>query len=427
MEKNWLLYRGIKSLLCCDSAEVVEGIARYVISQYGALQTGSGFVERHRDTPVATVAAFLGAVVRFLEVRKSNNHSGIVWIARLNNERRAIEPLLSSMPGLDSTELTFNCRPNRAAISTLFRTLLPQRRRIIKLARLLLRRREKFFKVLRVAELLGYYSHYLYIFENNKYSLAVMSSHSNPHGIAFNLAARKCGIPVVLITHGMPVRPIARLSYDLAVVHCETARRRYAEAGSHINRVLIHGRRQNFVPMPMQALSEKLTVGIFLCKDVNEKRLASLIDDLFGNQSVEQIIIRPHPKNLWRGFSDWVESLNNIRVRASAEGSIAEVLKLTDIVLGGNSSVLIEAVTSGTPSAYVTGLDYGSPDLHQLVEHNLIYQFNEQIGLNYNALLQFYLRPEWNKILEKFANIRQEESEVTLQTKISINKLISTQ
>src|SRR5215211_7771140 len=36
-----LLYGGIKSLLRCDEAEVVEGIARYVISQHRALRVVS--------------------------------------------------------------------------------------------------------------------------------------------------------------------------------------------------------------------------------------------------------------------------------------------------------------------------------------------------------------------------------------------------
>ena len=109
-------------------------------------------------------------------------------------------------------------------------------RPILRIARLLHRRYE-FFKVLRVLELIGYYARYLRIFQESGFSLAVMSSHSNPHGIAFNLAARKYGVPVVLITHGMPVRPVAKLSYDLAVVHCEVARQTYLEAGCRMDRV----------------------------------------------------------------------------------------------------------------------------------------------------------------------------------------------
>src|SRR5688500_8558690 len=97
------------------------------------------------------------------------------------------------------------------------------------------------YKVLRVIELIGYYLRYVRIFRGGRYALAVMSSHSNPHAIAFNLAARRHGVPTVLITHGMPVRPVARLRFDLSVVHCEDARRTYREEGCGMRRVLVHG------------------------------------------------------------------------------------------------------------------------------------------------------------------------------------------
>jgi hypothetical protein len=58
--------------------------------------------------------------------------------------------------------------------------------------------------------LLGYYARYFELFSQGNFDVALTSNHSNPHGIAFNLAARKCGVPVVLISHGMPVRPVAR-------------------------------------------------------------------------------------------------------------------------------------------------------------------------------------------------------------------------
>ena len=64
-----LLCVGVKSLLRCDEAEVVEGIARYVMSQHGVLRVGSALMERTRGTPLPPAAAVLGALTRFLEVR----------------------------------------------------------------------------------------------------------------------------------------------------------------------------------------------------------------------------------------------------------------------------------------------------------------------------------------------------------------------
>ena len=421
---SWLLFRGIRGLLHCDEAEVVEGIARYVMSQHSSLRLGSALMERARETPLPAATALLGGLTRFLEVRAPGGAGGVVWIARLGNERRAIETLPPLLPEPDWTELKFRRRPDAASLSALARTLrtgLGTMRGTLRIARLLHRRRD-FFKVLRVVELLGYYARYLDIFRRGHFRLAVMSSHSNPHGIAFNLAARRCGVPVVLITHGMPVRPVARLSYDLAVVHCEAARQIYREAGCRMDRVLIHGRRQHHAPMPAGTLAARLTVGVFLCKDVNEAKLRALVESLLGHPRVSHVLIRPHPKNLWLGLDAWIASRNDPRLRRNSGGTVSRDLEAADVVLAGNSSVLVDAVTAGRPGGYVPGIDYGSTDLHAFVARRLIYPVNES-GFDPDAMLGFYQRPDWPDALRLFANIDQDENSVTAQAAAAMREL----
>jgi hypothetical protein len=414
-ERVWLLYHGITNLTRCDEAETVSGIARFVISQHDKLRQGAEWVDRNRKSPIPPAIALIGGLKSLLQVRSGRRSNGAVWIARRSNERRAIEPLFTSLPELEWTELGFRWRPDARAIFALFRSIgrpwgRPWRR-IFNIARLLHRRYE-FFKVLRVGELIGYYMRYLHIFRSGRFDLAVTSNHSNAHGIAFNIAARKCGVPVALITHGMPVRPVVRLSYDLAVVHCEAARQIYLKEGCRMNRVLIHGRRQDYVPMPEAIPPEQLTVGIFLCKDVNEKRLYALIERLLDDRRISTIIIRPHPTNLWMGLDDWITARNDPRVRRSSSGSVSHDVEAVDIVLAGNSSVLVEAVTAGRPSGYVPDIDYGSPDLHEFVERGLIYPIGEELNIDPDAMLRFYQRPDWPTALRLFANIDEDETSV---------------
>jgi hypothetical protein len=80
------------------------------------------------------------------------------------------------------------------------------------------------------------------------------------------------------------------------------------------------------------------------------------------------------------------------------------------LVFGGNSSVLIEAVTAGVPSGYVDGLDHGSADLHGFVAGGLIY--SAKVDPNPDEMVRFYERPDWCQTLRRFANI--EEDEVTV-------------
>jgi len=422
VERAWLLCRGVKSLLRCDEAEVVEGIARYVISQHDSLRAGSEWVERKRETKAPAVVALLGGLTRFLEVRRGGRRGGAVWVARLGNERRAVQTLPRLLPELGWTELKFRRRPDAAALFALARSAVRNWRRMLSLARLLHRRYE-FFKVLRVAELVGYYARYLDIFRRGRFRLAVMSSHSNPHGIAFNLAARKCGVPVVLITHGMPVRPVARLSYDLAVVHCEAARQTYLDEGCRMHRVLIHGRREHYAPMPAGPLPAGLSVGIFLCKDVREERLRAVVERLTGDPRVSRVLVRPHPKNLWVGLDAWIASLNDERVRRCAGGPVFRDIEASDIVLGGNSSVLVDAVTAGRPAGYVPGLDYGSHDLHAFVARGLIYPMDDRLGFDPDAMLRFYHRPDWPAALRLFANVDEDEASVAARAAAVMREL----
>jgi len=407
---HWLLRQGIKGVLRCDEAEVVGSIARYVMSQYASLRRGSALMERARGTPLPPFAALLGALTRFLEVRPGASREGAVFVARLANERGAIEPLVALLPELSWSEWKFRFRPERAGLKAL--GALPRRlrgwRRIMKFARRLHRRHE-FFKVLRAVELTGYYTRYLNLFRAGRFRLALMSSHSNPHGIAFNLAARRAGVPVVLVTHGMPVRPVAPLRFDLAVVHCEVARQVYVEEGCRISRVLVHGRRQSFAPVT-GSLPERFAVGLFLCKDVNESRLRAVVRQLLEHARVERVLLRPHPKNLWLGLPAWVESLNDARVRLSRCGAVSEDLLETDVVLAGNSSVLVEAVTAGRPAAYVPRLDHGPEDLHAFVARGLIFPFGEEFDPE--LLLSFYRRAEWPSVLRLFANVEEDDATV---------------
>lgn len=98
-------------------------------------------------------------------------------------------------------------------------------------------------------------------------------------------------------------------------------------------------------------------------------------------------------------------------------------LKGLDVVFGGNSSVLIEAVTAGVPSVYIDHLDHGSADLHGFVASGLIYRGDVDPALN--DILRFYQRPEWHNTLRSFANIDEDEGTVFAKTVLCIRQLLT--
>jgi hypothetical protein len=412
VDRPWLLGHGIRNLLRCDEAEVVTGIANYVMTQHRVLGAGSSLMEHARGTPLPAVAALLGFMTRFLEVRQPSCREGIAWVARLGNERRAIEKIIAVLPESKWSEARLMRLPDWPSVKMLLSAFKHGPKRILKIAARL-HRRHSYFKVLRVLELAGYYTRFVKIFRSGNYQLAVMSSHSNPHGIAFNLAARRTGVPLVLVTHGMPVRPVARLHYDLSLVHCDAAAQTYVDEGCCLGRTLIHGRRQRYRPMPGGTLPARFVAGVFLSKDVNEPLLKRLIRDMLGHPRVARVVIRAHPKNLYRGLDQWLTELNDERVARSRNVNVLEDLEQVDLVTAGNSSVLVDAVTAGKPAVYVPGLDYGAPDMHRFVERGLIAEIAE--GLDPEDVLKFYQRPEWRATLRLFANIDEDENDVLEQ------------
>lgn len=177
--------------------------------------------------------------------------------------------------------------------------------------------------------------------------------------------------------------------------------------------------------MPSQ-LPALHTVGIFLCKDVNEKRLQALVTQLLSEANVSSIRIRPHPKNLWVGLGDWVASQRDPRLCLSLGASVFEDVKSVDLALAGNSSVLVDAVTAGRPSGYISGLDHGPYDMHRFVECDLIYPMQDEsdsFRWNPDSMLRFYQRPGWLNVLRDFANIDEDENTVGLRMAARLRQL----
>lgn len=401
---EWLLLHGIRNMLRSDDAVVVAGLVDYMYEQYGMLRFLSRVVERTRRTLIPPAITLLGALKGFLLVRDPAVGGDALWVARLANERRAIGPYLRQMPELEWREIAIAWSVRPRDIVRLVGAFVKTAPRIVRITRRL-HERYAGYKVLRVAELIGYYMRYKRVLASRPYSLAVMSSHSNPHGIALNVAARQARVPTVLITHGMPVRPVARLSYDLGVVHCADAQSTYEEEGCAIARVFLHGRREHLAPLPDVTLRSDLTVGVFLCKDVNAAQLRALLRRLRDDARVSRIIVRPHPFNMWADLSRWIVEHRDRKVKLSADRDIMADVAACDVVLAGNTSVHIEAVIAGRPSAYVPRFDRAADDMHHLVEHGLIFPLGDDLRLDPDALLRFYRRPEWQVMLRRFANV----------------------
>jgi hypothetical protein len=96
---------------------------------------------------------------------------------------------------------------------------------------------------------------------------------------------------------------------------------------------------------------------------------------------------------------------------------VSQDLAAADVVLAGNSSVLVDAVTAGRPAGYVSGIDHGPTDLHEFVARGLIYPIEDSLDFDPDAMLRFYRQPDWPTVLRLFANMDEDEAAVAAQAR----------
>ena len=409
--------------MTCDSGEVVKGILEFVLSQRRWVGLLRQALRGTETTPFAIGVMLLNAVRCYAGISTAGDGDAIV-AARRPNERRAVAELRRMLPGRRWTEVVFRWRLVTvvAALARLAPTIVRDGRRTARLARRV-RRRYGLFAALRVLELLAYYRRYLELFASRHPRLAVMSSHSNPHGIALNLVAHRAGVPVALITHGMPVSPIARLDYDVAIVECEASRLVYANAGCRTGTVVIKSRARDHAPMRTPFRTHGVTVGVFLSKDPAEWKVMACLHALLGDRRIAKILVRPHPVNLWRGLAGGIASLDASRVQLRSSALLADDLAPCDLVVAGNSTVLLDSLVAGRPACYVRGFDHGPYDVQSFVRDGLVCELNGFRPIDYDAVAGFYARPEWPRILRQYADVGRDEQAVAREVRAAVNRL----
>src|SRR3954471_22662991 len=420
-----ILRSGVKNLLRCDAGDVVAGIVSFVLTQRRSLRLAAAVLMRARETLVADAIMLLNGMRCFVGVHYAGGGGeAAITVARRSNEQRAIATLIRFAPDQPWSDFVFDRRPQAvlAALPELARTAWTWRR-IARISRIVSRRHDA-FRAYRVVELLFYYERYVGLFANRRFRIAVMSSHSNPHGIALNLAARRFGVPVVLITHGMPITPIARLDYDLAIMECEASADVYRRAGCRLGRVIIKSRRNDYRPMfPRRSPAGAWRVGIFLSKDPAQECVVSLLRSLLRNVNVQRILVRPHPVNLWSGLAGCLTAMNDLRIRLSVGKSILDDVRACDFVLAGNSTVHVDAIVAGKPACYVRGLDHAPYDVQSFVRDRLVYELEQPDRLDPADVWRFYARPEWIDVLRRYADIDRDEADVGRCVRAAVREL----
>lgn len=419
------LRRGIATQIRNDSSPMVSEIVKYVLAERRAVRWLNAGLRSTSATRLPDYFAVANGMRCFASMRPVGTAGGVLACARRENELRAVKNLRESLGGLPWSDIKFGFRGALEPLGSGAGGI----RHFARTARLArdLRRRHDMFHVLRALELVFYYDRIGQILDGGRYRVAVMSSYSNPWGIALNLAAHRRGIPVVHVMHGEPVWPVPRLDYELAVVNNKASYELLLRAGCRINRVVVRSATSRYRPLPLALPRRNLTVGLFLSKQPRKDSVLAWIRSLLRTGGVESIRLRPHPANLWAGISAALEEFPADRVTLS-DGSAADDLRRCDLVIAGNSSVHIDALTTGVHTVYSRDLDHSAGGGLSLVADGLVFEACD-IGagaMRTDDILRFYGTPQWASGFRRHVNLDQDDAEVAGETRSAFNELLST-
>jgi len=140
---------------------------------------------------------------------------------------------------------------------------------------------------------------------------------------------------------------------------------------------------------------------------------------------VTTVLVRPHPVNLWSRLATWTASLGDGRVRLLSTRSLDADVRDCDVVLAGNSTVLLDALVSGCPACYVRGFDHGPFDVQGFVRDGLVCELPEPPAVDYDAVGAFYRRDGWPEILRHYADIDRNDLDVKRSVRTALERIVT--
>lgn len=234
---------------------------------------------------------------------------------------------------------------------------------------------------LRALEYLAYYSRIRNSATNK--SAVVITTDSNPHGLALLKSAQSLGLKKIFISHGHPNPPAPRLSLDTAILYGPYSMKFYRIDAKTKTKVLFNPSKKFFIPIK-KTIHYKC-VGIALSKNFSLDELENTttkVRRIFGSVMV---ILRPHPstkikKPLYR-FSE----KNHCEIDTGQ--SLVSFFSEIDLLLADDTTTHLNALLMGIPSLYM-----GSLDRYGFVSEGLVLPFSRVHSKNdiddfYNASL----------------------------------------
>jgi hypothetical protein len=403
-----LLLSGVRRQLANDSTPAVREVVRYVLAERPMVRNLDRALHALSDTAIPSWFAALNGARCRVRLRSEGATGGVLACLRRPNEQRAGEWLRSQIGELPWSDVRFDLRSAPSVLKAAKESAF-YLRRTARFARVL-GEREDAFHVLRVVELLSYYAKLGEVLDQGRHRVAVMSSYSNPWGIALNLAAKARGIPVVHVMHGVALDPVPRLDYDAMILNDPRSAEAFMRAGCMVGTTIVKS--AGIVrAVPRAIPASKVCVAILLSKEADRSRVQAVIATLLAREDVGSIVIRPHPAGLWTRVADDLSAYPVDRVHISS-ATLSEDLRHAHVVIAGRSSAHVEALAAGVPSIFDPQIDTSGAAGLSFLGDGTVFVSNDPARVELGSVNAFYQRPDWYDRFRPHANVTESPTEV---------------
>lgn len=219
----------------------------------------------------------------------------------------------------------------------------------------------------------GYYLQCCRTLNYFKPSMVVVSNDHLMYARAFVLAAKQANIKTVYLQHASVLKKFPRLFFDYAFLDGYDSLNKYADNGFSSTIIFLIGfpkfdkscKFHNKKP-----IVENVGICIGTLEDVSE--IENLCKKLKSESENFNFCIRPHPGDqkihLWKNLAD----TSNFSYSNSKEESSFDFLQKVDVIISGESNILLEAALMNVYPIYYEFSSVKIKDMYGFVKNNLV-------------------------------------------------------
>jgi len=287
-----------------------------------------------------------------------------------------------------------------------------------------LKKSYSFMPLCRIVSTIGFYLRFKHeLLRQIPKAVLVASAHS-PDSLGLRFAAKSLGIPSIFIPHAaIPDSSNGpALDFDLAIIQGQAALDIFKKNGPVSGKVIFSGVPGESTTMSLDKLGHPhLSFGFFLTALTDSYVLKKGLSDIQERFSPKKIIVRPHPLSL---VNQPLSKFSSDMVEISKNKNLEADVSSCDVIIVGNSSVLVDVLRLGRPAVYLRNLDAVPDDYYKFVRNSVVPALDslDQLDLSF---LQIFYQKDWMIRFQYYdAGYLKEEALIRQEVQDAVREII---